>query len=456
MEAALKSCGQRALPARRTCLVLATLLVAQAAHAATPDFDAAIREAQGLLRSGQAQLARSQLEALLGDFPRNPEALALLAASCEATGQLERAAGLYDELLQQQPGDPELQRSHVRVATAMALAEARRLRDAGDMQGALKSAQALLDAGRARYDAGLLAARAHAMLRQHREAAALYGELAQHYPEDPELPAMQVRALVDAREPQAARAVYDRLGKGAQALATQALGGSNAALYTNSINFYGLAAASTAPIPQDQAMGALLAQRVARGTLTLFAETDHRFGANAQQYGGGYEFPIAPAWGAWFTASTSPQRSFLPGTAVAASVNRSTARTMTYLTLQQLAYATSSAFVLAPGLTLAPGETWSLDARIYYVPGTHAHSLMLAPQWLDARGNRIRLTLAAGMLGENLGVSGGVLRAPSQSVRLDGTWRLGARLGVNAGAFHEHRQGLYDRSGLQLGLAWWW
>jgi YaiO family outer membrane protein len=129
---------------------------------------------------------------------------------------------------------------------------------------------------------------------------------------------------------------------------------------------------------------------------------------------------------------------------------------MSYLTLQQLDFAHSSAFVVAPGFTLHPGETWSLDSRIYYVPGTHAHSFMLAPQWLDGRGNRVRLTLAAGMMGENLGTSGDILRAATQSLRLDGTWRLGARLGLTAAAFSEHRTGLYDRSGAQLGLAWWW
>lgn len=436
--------------------MFAAALAARAALAAAPDFDAAIRDAQTLLRAGQALEARGRLEALLGDYPDNPEALALLGASCEATGEPGRAAALYDQALRQQPGNEDWQRARARVTTTLALTEARRLRDAGDAAGALRVAQTLLQGDRARYDAGLLAARAYSSLRQHREAAAQYGELAQRYPEDPELPALQIKALVDAREPQAARAVYDRLDGAARTLATQALGGSNAALYTNSLSVYGLAASSTSPIPSDQSWGALLAQRVARGTLTLFAEADHRFGEQAQQYGVGYEFPVAPAWGAWLTASASPQRSFLPASALAASLNRSTARTMSYLTVQQLDYAHSSAFVLAPGVTLAPGETWSLDTRFYYVPGTHAYSLLLAPQWLDDHGNRLRLTLAAGMLGENLGVSGGVLRAPSQSLRLDSTWRLSARLGLNAAAFHEHRKGLYDRSGVQLGLAWWW
>lgn len=343
-----------------------------------------------------------------------------------------------------------------RASDAAALAEARDLRAHGDLHGALARAQALFDAGRVPYDAGLLAAQLHARLREPRDAAAIYGELARRYPDDPELPAMQVRALIDAREPQAARAVYDRLAPGAQALATAALGGTNAALYTNSLAAWGLAAHGSAPLPADQGYGALLAQRVARGTLTLFAESDHRFGETAQQYGGGYEFPVAPAWGAWFTVAASPQRTFLPASALAASVNRSTARTMSYLTLQQLDFAHSSAFVVAPGFTLHPGETWSLDARVYYVPGTHAHSFMLAPQWLDGRGNRVRLTLAAGMMGEQLGTSGDILRAPTQSLRLDGTWRVNARLGLTAAAFTEHRSGLYDRSGAQLGFAWWW
>jgi YaiO family outer membrane protein len=419
------ACGRNligTLRLRSSLVVLVTLLAARSTLATVPDFDATVREAQGLLRTGQPAEARQLLESLVALYPGNTEAAALLASASEAA----------------------------------TLAEARQLRAAGDLRGALARAQTLLDGAELRYDAGLLAAQLHAQLREPREAAALYRELASRYPDDPELPAMQVRALVDAREPQAARAVYDRMPAGSQALATRALGGTNAALYTNSLGVWGLAAQSSAPLPADQGWGALLAQRIARGTLTLFAESDHRFGEQAQQFGGGYEFPVAPAWGAWFTASTSPQRSFLPGSALAASVNRSTARTMSYLTLQQLDFAHSSAFVVAPGFTLHPGETWSLDTRVYYVPGTHAHSFMLAPQWLDGRGNRMRLTLAAGMMGENLGTSGDILRAPTQSLRLEGTWRLDARLGLTAAAFTEHRSGLYDRSGAQLGLAWWW
>jgi YaiO family outer membrane protein len=424
LDTASGSCltGNLRLRCASAAPALALLLLARAALAATPDFDASIRAAQGLLRDGQPAAAVALLQALVAGYPGNPEAAALLATASDGA----------------------------------TLAEARALRAHGDLRDALAHAQALLDAGRATYDAGLLAAQLHAQLREPREAAAIYRGLARRYPDDPELPAMQVRALVDAREPQAAREVFDRLPPGAQALATRALGGTNAALYTNSLSAWGLAAHSSAPLPADQGHGALLAQRIARGTLTLFAESDHRFDETAQQYGGGYEFPVAPAWGAWFTASASPQKSFLPVTALAASVNRSSVRTMSYLTLQQLDFAHSSAFVVTPGFTLRPGETWSLDARIYYVPGSHAHSFMLAPQWLDGRGNRLRLTLAAGMMGEQLGTSGDILRAPTQSLRLDGTWRVNARLGITAAAFTEHRSGLYDRSGVQLGLAWWW
>jgi YaiO family outer membrane protein len=154
--------------------------------------------------------------------------------------------------------------------------------------------------------------------------------------------------------------------------------------------------------------------------------------------------------------SFSPQRTFLAGSAFTLTVDRSWSRSMAYLTLTQLDFAHGSAFVLAPGATLYGTGNWSLDGRIYWVPSTHAHMFMLAPQWRDARGDRVRLTLSAGMAGEDLGIAGGTLRSPGQAARIDGTWRISERLGVNAAAFTEHRERLYDRSGAMLGLTAWW
>ncbi|MFM2288539.1 MAG: hypothetical protein RL684_1682, partial [Pseudomonadota bacterium] len=442
------------------CFLVATLAGASAAAAqgqpAGLDYEGTIREVASLLGAGEAARAEADLLALQSAYPGNPEVQALLVSASEAQGKLQEAAALADAALARWPDLPGLRAQRERIATSIELAEARRLRAAGDLAAARARAQALYDAGRADYDAGLLLAQLQSALRQPALAAGVYAQLARRYPLDRDLPALRVRALVDARELQAARTEYDALSPEARAVADRALGDSRNALYYNSLTAWGLAARSSDPYPSDSAAGLLLAERIARGTLTLSGEIDHRFDQQARQYGAGYEFPLPGTWGAYVGGTFSPERSFLASSALTATLDRSWSRAMGYLAVTHLEFAHSSADVFAPGATFYANDSWSLDARLYWVPSTHAHTFMLAPQWRDLRGDRIRVTLSAGMAGEDLGIAGGTLRAPSQAVRLDGTWRINQRLGINAAAFHEHRARLYDRSGATLGLTTWW
>lgn len=431
-------------------------LLATSAAAAGGDYESSIAAVGGLLRSGDPAGAEAQLLALQASYPDNPEIAGLLVSALEAQGKLSEAASLADSTLARWPELPGLRAQRERIGTSMALAEVRRLRAAGQLAAARTKAQSMYDAGQAPYEAGLLLAQLDGALHEPARSAAVYAELARRFPQDPEMQVLRIRSLVEARELQAARTEYEALPPATRALADRTLGDARTGLYYDSLTAWGLAASSSSPYPSDSGAGLLLAKRVARGTLTVSAETDRRFGEQAQQYGAGYEFPLPGSWGAYVGGTISPQRTFLASSAFTLTVDRSWSRSMGYLTLTQLDFAHSSAFVLAPGATLYGGDHWSLDGRIYWVPSTHAHMFMLAPQWRDARGDRIRLTLSAGMAGEDLGIAGGTLRSPGQAARIDGTWRINERWGVNAAAFTEHRERLYDRSGAQLGLTAWW
>ena len=438
------------------CLPSRPVAAADPATQAGPDYASAMREAQVQLRGGLAPTAEATLRALLQMYPGNADVQFMLGLALEAQDKLAESAALLQPLTDGHPDNPEIRQASARVSAKLGLAEAGRLRDAGQLVAALLEARKVYESGLNVYDAGLLVARLQSAQRLHIEAARTYGALASRYPQDAELPALQVRALVDAREREAARDLYDSLSPAVQSVARRALGDTLAGLYSNDITLWGSSASSTRGYPNDSASGVQVAQRVRRGTLTLQAEQHRRFGSNAQQYGAGFEFPLRSPWGAYLGFTASPQRSFLAGTRLMATVNYWWSRSVGYLSVQSLDFSNSHAIVLAPGATWFATDRWSVDSRVYWVNSTGSYSVMLAPQWVDERGNRVRLTLVAGQAGENLGISGGILRTPSQSVRVDATWRVSDRLGLDAAVFHEHRAELYDRSGLTLGLAAWW
>jgi len=415
-----------------------------------------IAAARGLVDAGEQQQALDALRDILARHPESDEAGALLARLLEATGQLEQARELLTQLAARFPADADFPLQRARVVEQIELRRATQALRESRPQLALDIARPVFQGGQDRYAAGLLVARALDALHRHAEAADVYGALAARYPQDPDLAALQIAQLVQARHPAAARAVFDRLEGEARNAALAALRGDLSTLYGNRAWLSTSQGGGNKGYGHDATYGIGLSVLRETGTLAIDAERAERFGKSAAAAGVQYAFGLSQGIDGAIGLRASPDGLFLPRYAADASLGWTTSAGRLSLSARHMRFDNSQATVIAPGVDLPLSASFELRGRVYYVPQTSAYSLLLAPRWTDPRGNVSSIILTGGQAGEQLGTTDAILRTPTYGLRVLRDWRFGPRLTLGGELYFEHRSGLYDRTGASLALSYGW
>jgi YaiO family outer membrane protein len=415
------------------CLALVPFPVLSAAEPVL-SYESALRQAQQSLHRDQPAAAEPLFRTMLERFPGNPEVLAGLVDSlCR---QARYAEGLAVAGTIRDPASSvelERQRHRCDFEARLAAARAQPAREAD-----LATLRALHeDWPDDPYTTGWLYARALEAQGLSEPAEALYDKLAARYPADGDFARQGDRLRLDrkARETQAA---------------------ASNARYPNRLTASVGGARYDRDSPDDSVQ-ALSWTRSSQGrALTLAAEHQQRFGQSSSSLSATLDTRLAPGYDGAFSVSWSPQGRFLPEYSVGADIGRYTGAGRAYLAIRHLSFENSSATLLAPGFLWETSERFRLDTRVYWVPRSDSWSVVVAPQWSTTGGHRTTLTLSGGMASEQLDIAGGTLRASTYSVRLAQRWRVANRWAVGGDVFHEHRSGLYNRSGATLQAVYSW
>lgn len=405
-------------------------------HAAEPvlSYESALQQAEQSLQRDEPAAAEPLFRTLLQRFPGNPEVLAGLVDSlCRQSRYAEGLAAAAT--VRDSAGSAELERQRHRCdfEARLAVAKAQPAREAD-----LAVLRALHeDWPDDQYTTGWLYARALEAQGQPDLAETLYDKLAARYPADGDFVRQsdRLRAARKSRETQAA---------------------TNDARFPNRLTASVGGARYDRDSPDDS-LQAISWTRSGQGhALTLAAEHQQRFAQSASSLSATLDTRLAPGYDGAFSVSWSPQGRFLPEYSVGADIGRYTGAGRAYLAVRHLSFENSSATLIAPGFLWEASERFRLDTRVYWVPLSDSWSVVVAPQWVTTGGHRTTLTLSGGMASEQLDIAGGTLRASTYSVRLAQRWRLGNRWAVGGDVFHEHRSGLYNRSGATLQAVYSW
>ena len=284
----------------------------------------------------------------------------------------------------------------------------------------------------------------------------MLADLRNRFPDEPALAVREVANLAAGHDGPRARAAYARLDSSGQRAAQAAMGGSLDALYPDSVTFSAGGARYDRDSPDDSVQSVAWTRARQGHAITLAAERQQRFAQSSSSFAATLDTRLAPGYDGAFSVSWSPQGRFLPEYSVAADVGHYMGAGRAYVAVRHLSFENSSATLVAPGFLWEASERFRLDTRVYWVPRSDSWSVVLAPQWFTVAGHRTTLTLSGGMASEQLDIAGGTLRASTYSVRLGQRWRLGARWSVGGDAFHEHRSGLYNRSGANVQAVYSW
>lgn len=419
-------------------LTAASLLFApgsgpRAAEAAM-DYDSALGQATRVLQGGQPVAAEPLFRALLARYPGNPEVLAGLVDSlCRQSRYGEGLAAAASAAA----GNAELERQRHRCDFKARLAA---FQSQPSRTASLADLRTLHeDWPDDPYTTGWLYARALEAQGRPGEAEALYGRLAERYPADGDF-ARQRDRLQSARSLAGARAPTSPFRS---AYRNQAMASVGGARYDRD--------------SPDDAVQSLSVSHSGQGyALTLGADHQQRFGQSSSAFSATLDTRLAPSYDGAFSASLSPEGRFLPEYSVAADIGRYIGAGRAYVAVRHLSFENSSATVVSPGFLWEARDRMRLDTRVYWVPTSDSWSVMVTPQWVSPRGHRTMATVSAGMASEQLDVVGGTLRASTYSVRLGQRWRVSPQWAVGGEIFHEHRSGLYNRSGASLQAVYSW
>jgi YaiO family outer membrane protein len=380
----------------------------------------------GARPSSEANL--ESLRVLHEDWPDDPYTTGwLYARALEAQGHPDRAEVLYGRLAERYPADGDFARQRDRLQAARQLVESR-----ASLNDSLRQVNAL------EADRNFLA------------AAAMLASLRSRFPDEQGLAVREVADLAAGHDGPRARAAYARLDGSGQQSAKAAMGGSLDALYPDSLTA-SVGGARYDRDSTDDSLQSLAWTRARQGhAITLAAERQQRFGQSSSSFAATLDTRLSAGYDGAFTLSWSPQGRFLPEYSVSADVGHYTGAGRAYVAVRQLSFENTSATLIAPGFLWEASERFRLDTRVYWVPRSDSWSVLVAPQWFTTGGHRTTLTISGGMASEQLDIVGGTLRASTYSVRLAQRWRLGNRWAVGGDVFHEHRAGLYNRTGATL------
>lgn len=393
---------------------------------------------QSRLAAARSQSARdadlAALRALYEDWPDDPYTTGwLYVRALEAQGQADAAEELYGKLAERYPADRDFARQRDRLQAVRQAA-----------------------ATRASLDDSLRQVRALESERNFLAAAALLATLRSHFPEEPGLAVREVANLAAGHDGPRARAAFAKLDSPSQQAAQAAMGGTLDALYPDSLAVSVGGARYDRDSPDDSLQSVVWTRARQGHATTLAAERQQRFGQSSTSFAATLDTRLAPGYDGAFSVSWSPQGRFLPEYSLAADVGRYTGAGRAYVAVRHLSFENSSATLIAPGFLWEASERFRLDTRVYWVPRSDSWSLVVAPQWFTTGGHRTTLTVSGGMASEQLDIVGGTLRASTYSIRLAQRWRLGNRWSVGGDVYHEHRAGLYNRSGATLQAVYSW
>jgi YaiO family outer membrane protein len=310
------------------------------------------------------------------------------------------------------------------------------------------------------YSSGLMLGKTLFAQRKYREASALYRELEQRYPKEPDLTALRVESHILAKEyreavavlREAPPAVQDYLAKEREDL-----------LYRSTDNWFKVSGAVYGQSGRSSAtetdLSLAVSQRVNQysltawtGTMSKYSKTDTQIGLGVAG-GKGEKSPFS--WDVTFSAS--PEARILPRTTAGIEITHGFSGFDASIGFTRMDFKESSANIVVPGLLwYIPSSALTLSERFYFVPDTGGYSSLTTLNYEPDHRLRCFASFGAGTSAERISVSQDYQRLQTVSARIGAEYRYTTHYSVGAETSFESRGKLYDRTGATLYMRYWW
>jgi YaiO family outer membrane protein len=458
VEARYEGCRRRAAVLSRVGNhERAAVLYAQlaASYPVEPDFK--LQHAQELVHLQKLDEAAAVLDA----YPdqNNGTLLSLRGTIAFYLKNYEEAIAFYNRA-EPVSKDPEMVKRLHDARTANALDTAGRHLVQKEYVLAEALLKELYKSGSDRYSSGLMLGKTFITQRKWREAAALYQELEQHYPKEPDLTALRVESNIMAREYREVAAILREAPPEVHEyleLEREDL------LYRVSDNWLkvsgGLYGQSGNNSTTETDLFLTVSQRVNQNTVTAWVGSMTKYSLTDTQIGfgvaGGKGEKSPFSWDVNF--SVSPGALILPRTTAGIELNRGFSGFEASIGFTRMDFKESSANIVVPGLLwYIPSTTITLSERFYFVSESGGYSLLTTLHYELNHRFRCFASIGAGTSAEHISASEDYLRSQTISGRIGAEYRYTQHYSIGGEATFENRRNLYDRTGVILYLRYWW
>jgi YaiO family outer membrane protein len=406
---------------------------------------AALRKAEQLYKEGRVDEAERIWRDLFDSGRERYESGLCLVRLYRDRREFAQAASILEKLRGFYPADTDITLTHLDTMLADGrLADAERELAALPLEG---SPQFTLRRARLMYRLG-----------RFDDAGNHFTILSREFPSDPGLYALAIESRLLSRDTATAGDMVSEASRERMVYLQRERQDLLYRIRPNSLKVSGLVAAYDNGIPTGREMSVSLSQRISPASIELHASSVNRYGQDDSEIGGEVAFPFTANGklrGA-FAASFSPAAQFLPRTTFRGEVTQALGNCELSLGYSRMNFSENSTDILIFGFLGYLAHALRLSERLYTVPERGSLSLLSTLHFEPHHRLNAFYSFGLGNASENLREKGSLKRYFTLSNRIGAEYRPLAAISVGADIFHEYRDTLYSRFGIEFFTRYWW
>jgi YaiO family outer membrane protein len=420
------------------------------------NYDEKIQQVKEFIKRQDFSMAEELLRELNKEYPKNSEILFLLGKTLFWQGKYAETLEVLREVYHLSPSE-EVEKEIEKVEITLELRKAENFERDGMREEAKRLYLMMFEQNKNKYESGYKLGMIYFKEKDYKRAKEIFENLMNLFPEDIGFKELYAEALILSREYGKAKKFLFSQSEEVKDKIKQRREDLFCRVRTDFIKIssasYSLSPSTRQP---EKEYSIEMSQKLKNLSFVLNLSDIKRYGLNDKQIHLDIYSSIGKrSWG-YLSFYYSPDADFLPQTVYGGEIYQGYKNFEFSLGYTHMNFRYSKIDILYPGLMLHLPHNFVLREKFYYVPKTGSSSLVNSLGYNPKCKVWFNYFFGIGNLAEKLGAYGDILKYRTFYHRIEGEFRFQSRLTLGLEGLFEHRQGLYDKKGVNLFLKYWW
>jgi len=426
------------------------------AYAQTLNYDEAIEKVKEYIKKEDFKRAEELLKNLNIDYLNNPETLFLLGKV------LFWQKKYYESLLilkqaYHVSNIKSIEKEIEIVEIAIKLQEAEELEKNGRVEEAKKIYLEMFKNDKDRYESGYRLGMIYFKEKDYTKAEEIFEKLINLYPEDIGFKELYVESLILNRKYEKAKTFLFSQPEEVKEKIKQKREDLFCRVYANYIKissaFYSL---SPSTRQSEKEYSIEISQKFNDLSFVMNFSEIKRYGLEDKQiHLDVYSILGRKTWG-YLSFYYSPDAEFLPQTAYGGEIFQGYKNFEFSLGYTRMNFKNEKVDIFYPGFIIYLPYNFVIEEKLYYVPKTGGFSLVNSLSYNPMCKVWLKYSVGIGTSAEKIGAYNDIKKYNTYFHKFEGELPLKNNLSAGLEALFEHREGLYNKKGVNLFLKYWW